>query len=79
MFGFSSLSRLVVEAIRYVAASPQSRIRQRAALRALDERLLTDVGITPDEARRGRPAGHAASAKDRPDRTRGAAAPQLVR
>jgi uncharacterized protein YjiS (DUF1127 family) len=42
---------LLREPWRYLAGSPRSRIRQAAALRALDDRLLADIGITPWEAR----------------------------
>jgi len=37
--------------------SPHSRSRQLAALRKLDAHLLKDIGLTPDEARRGDPYG----------------------
>lgn len=46
---------ILKEAIRYLAVSPQSYLRQRQALRALDDRLLADIGITHGEARSGRP------------------------
>jgi hypothetical protein len=45
---------LFLEAGRYLALSPQSRLRQRAALRELDRRLLADIGVTTAEAARGR-------------------------
>jgi uncharacterized protein YjiS (DUF1127 family) len=40
----------LVEIGRYLAASPQSRWRQRTAFLELDDRLLRDIGITPNEA-----------------------------
>ncbi|HEX2890849.1 N-acetyltransferase family protein [Vineibacter terrae] len=45
----------IVEAWRYVALSPRSQWRQLQALRALDARLLRDVGISRIEAVVGRP------------------------
>ncbi|MDW6020677.1 DUF1127 domain-containing protein [Mesorhizobium sp. BAC0120] len=44
-----------MEAGRYLALSPRSRIRQLAALRELDSRLLADIGVTRAEATQGRP------------------------
>ena len=42
------------EVRRYLTASPQSRLRQLAALRQLDDRLLADIGVTRREASGGR-------------------------
>jgi uncharacterized protein YjiS (DUF1127 family) len=39
----------------YLAVSVQSRWRQTEALEALDDRLLRDIGLSPAEARIGRP------------------------
>jgi len=39
----------------YLAVSAQSRWRQAEALDALDDRLLRDIGLSPAEARIGRP------------------------
>ncbi len=47
---------LLIEAVNYAAGSPRSRLRQIAALRELDDRLLDDVGITRRQALAGRPA-----------------------
>jgi uncharacterized protein YjiS (DUF1127 family) len=47
----------LLEAGRWLAGPQHSRLRQRAALRDLDDRLLADVGISREEARRGRPLG----------------------
>lgn len=46
--------RLVREIGHYLATAPGSRLRQRAALRGLDERLLADIGITRAMAERCR-------------------------
>jgi hypothetical protein len=45
---------LLLETGRYLALSPRSRLRQRAALRELDHRLLADIGVTRAEATKGR-------------------------
>ena len=37
--------------------SPLSRARQLAALRKLDAHLLKDIGLSPEEVRRGDPFG----------------------
>jgi uncharacterized protein YjiS (DUF1127 family) len=42
---FRIAAGLVVELARYLGGSPHSRLRQRAALRELDERLLDDIGL----------------------------------
>lgn len=34
---------------RYIGASPWSRIRQREALRTLDDRLLSDIGLSREQ------------------------------
>jgi uncharacterized protein YjiS (DUF1127 family) len=48
--------RSILDSLRELAlcciGSPDSRIRQLAALRNLDAHLLQDIGITPEEARR---------------------------
>jgi len=56
------LLALLREIGRAFACSPWSRTRQKAALRALDQRLLRDIGVTAREARLGRrePAGASA-------------------
>jgi hypothetical protein len=46
---------LLIEAGRYLAGSPNSRLHQLAALRELDDRLLADVGISRCEAKLARP------------------------
>jgi uncharacterized protein YjiS (DUF1127 family) len=56
------------EAGRWLAGSQSSRLRQRATLRDLDDRLLADVGISREEARRGHPL--------QPARPRGERAPE---
>lgn len=38
-----------MEISRYVGASPWSRIRQREALRNLDDRLLSDIGLSREQ------------------------------
>ena len=48
------IKHLAREAIRYLAGSAQSRLRQHEALRDLEERLLTDIGISRDQARHSR-------------------------
>lgn len=45
----------LIETLRWLAASPQSRRRQLEILRGLDDRLLADIGIGRGEALRGRP------------------------
>ncbi|MBX6324381.1 MAG: DUF1127 domain-containing protein, partial [Rhodospirillaceae bacterium] len=42
------------EAWRCLTASPHSRRRQLEALRALDDRLLADIGLSRGEAEAGR-------------------------
>ncbi len=46
---------VLCEAWRRLTASPHSRRRQLEALRALDDRLLADIGVSRAEARAGRP------------------------
>lgn len=46
-----SLGNLLREAGRYLALSPHSRLRHLAILRALDDRLLADIGMTRDQTR----------------------------
>lgn len=38
---------------RYIGASPWSRIRQREALRSLDDRLLSDIGLSREQVLSG--------------------------
>ncbi|HZH10214.1 MAG TPA: DUF1127 domain-containing protein [Microvirga sp.] len=45
---------LVREAVLYLAASPDSYLRQRAALRELDDRLLADIGLNRSDIRKMR-------------------------
>jgi uncharacterized protein YjiS (DUF1127 family) len=62
---FDTILGAVRETWLSCTGSPLSRSRQLAALRKLDAHLLADIGLTPDEARRGVPFG-AAMAKDAP-------------
>lgn len=48
-----SAKGLLLEAARCLARSPRSRLRQASALRALDTRLLADIGLMRDDALRG--------------------------
>jgi uncharacterized protein YjiS (DUF1127 family) len=48
-----SLRDLWREFVRYLTGSPRSRLRQRAALRELDDRMLRDIGVTREQAWRG--------------------------
>ena len=41
-----SIKRIVRELARYLAGSPDSRLRQGATLRTLDDRLLADIGVS---------------------------------
>lgn len=43
----------MVEIGRYLGGSPWSRTRQRAALRNLDDRLLSDIGLSREQALSG--------------------------
>ena len=45
-----SLRRLVRETVLYIGASPRSRWHQIDTLRALDDRMLRDIGLTRQEA-----------------------------
>jgi uncharacterized protein YjiS (DUF1127 family) len=49
-----SLRDIWRELVRYLTGSPRSRLRQLAALRELDDRMLRDIGVTREEAWRGR-------------------------
>ena len=66
MLNVGTLLDLLREIGRYMSGSPQSRTRQRTALRELNPRLLEDIGLTREEARTGVP---------RPSRHHQAAAP----
>jgi L-amino acid N-acyltransferase YncA len=44
--GLKSIGGVIVELGRYLAVSPDSRIRRRQALRELDDRLLADIGLS---------------------------------
>jgi L-amino acid N-acyltransferase YncA/uncharacterized protein YjiS (DUF1127 family) len=55
-FMIKSILRALLEAGCHLAGSQHSRIRQLEALRELDDRLLADIGVTPDEVRNGAPA-----------------------
>ena len=44
---------IVMEIGRYIGASPWSRIRQREALRNLDDRLLSDIGLSREQVLSG--------------------------
>ena len=65
MFTFRSILDSVREFALSCTGSPHSRSRQLAALRKLDAHLLQDIGLTPEEARRGDPL-RAPATKDRP-------------
>ncbi len=74
-----SIRAILREMGHWLAGSPHSRLRQRAQLRALDERLLADIGVTRSEAIRGRSSAEralllgataAAGAVGRPARAR---------
>jgi uncharacterized protein DUF1127 len=45
---------VLVEAGGYLVGSPRSRLHQLACLRALDDRLLKDIGLTRTEAAQGK-------------------------
>jgi phosphinothricin acetyltransferase len=49
-----STKTVLLELGRYLGGSPHSRIRQLAALRDLDARLLADIGVTRAQALQGR-------------------------
>lgn len=53
MAGLALVVATFQELWRYVIVSPQSRTRQLEALRQLDDHLLTDIGITREEAQYG--------------------------
>lgn len=44
-----------MEIARFIGGSPWSRTRQRAALRNLDDRLLSDIGLTREQVLSGGP------------------------
>jgi len=52
-----SLAEILIEAWRAFCGSPLSRHRQRVALRALDDRLLSDIGLSRFEMEFGRRLG----------------------
>jgi len=54
--GFS-LSRLLHEIALYLGASPWSVWRQLDELRALDDHMLRDIGVSRVDAIRGGPSG----------------------
>jgi len=63
------LPHLLRELAAWLGGSPHSRLRQLEQLRALDERMLRDVGLTRSQARqarlkggKNRPAGPPAAA-----------------
>ena len=60
-FMISSMLNVLLEAGRYLRGSQRSRIQQLAALRELDDRLLADIGVTPEEVGRARAYRQAAS------------------
>ncbi|WP_295136036.1 GNAT family N-acetyltransferase [uncultured Reyranella sp.] len=45
----SGLGEVLMEIGRYIGGSPWSRIRQREALRNLDDRLLSDIGLSREQ------------------------------
>lgn len=53
----TALAAALLEACRYACGSPRSHLHQRAALRGLDDRRLSDLGLTRREARTGRCEG----------------------
>ena len=52
MFSLKPILDGLREAALCCMGSPHSRRRQLAALRSLDEHLLQDIGLTPEEAKR---------------------------
>ena len=50
-----SLIGLLREIVRYIGASPLSRLSQLDALRGLDDHLLHDIGLSREQASRARP------------------------
>jgi uncharacterized protein YjiS (DUF1127 family) len=66
MTTFDAILNAVREIWLSCTGSPLSRSRQLAALRKLDAHLLADIGLTPDEARRGAPFGATEATKDAP-------------
>ena len=76
-----SIKDTLQEAARYLVASPHSRRRQLEILRAYDDRLLADIGVTRRAARRGRghrSAREALVAPDSPSREFGTGKPVLI-
>ena len=59
---------LAQESLRYLAGSPLSRLRQREALRNLDDRLLADIGIARRPAQPGWLVSSNSLARWQPDR-----------
>lgn len=53
-----SLRTILHRVDSYLTAAPQSRRRQLEALRELEPHMLQDIGVTPAEARRGKPENH---------------------
>ena len=70
MFTFRSILDSLREFALSCTGSPHSRSRQLAALRKLDAHLLQDIGLTPEEVRRGDPL-RALTAENRPRRAAG--------
>lgn len=50
-----SIVGLLREIVRYIGASPLSRLYQLDTLRGLDDHLLHDIGLSREQASRARP------------------------
>lgn len=50
-----SIAGLLREIVRYIGASPLSRLYQLDTLRGLDDHLLNDIGRSREQASRARP------------------------
>lgn len=50
-----SVAGLLREIVRYIGASPLSRLNQLDTLRGLDDHLLRDIGLDREQVSRARP------------------------
>lgn len=50
-----SIAGVLREIVRYIGASPLSRLYQLDTLRGLDDHLLNDIGLSHEQASRARP------------------------
>jgi len=50
-----SIAGLLREIVRYIGASPLSRLYQLDTLRDLDDHLLRDIGLSREQVSRARP------------------------